>query len=91
MGGGSRARSEKRRQAATPLGGKGKQPSRRPVDPDTERPLEERDLETVRKLAEALGGPDRLSARNVREAVGCRTKYAIRLRDAVKAQPESND
>ena len=91
VGGGSRARSEKRRQAATPLGGKGKQPSRRPVDPDTERPLEERDLETVRKLAEALGGPDRLSARNVREAVGCRTKYAIRLRDAVKAQPESND
>lgn len=90
-GGGSRARSEKRRQAATPLEGKGKQPSRRPVDPDTERPLEEADLAAVRKLAEALGGTDRLSARNVREAVGCRTKYAIRLRDAVKAQPETND
>ena len=90
-GGGSRARSEKRRQAATPLGGKGKQPSRRPVDPDIERPLEEGDLDTVRKLAEALGGTDRLSARNVREAVGCRTKYAIRLRDAVKAQPDTND
>ncbi|NUS89396.1 MAG: hypothetical protein HOY75_43525 [Streptomyces sp.] len=91
VGGGSRARSEKRRKAPTPLGGKGKQPSRASVDPDVERPLEEADLETVRKLAEALGGPDRLSARNVREAVGCRTKYAIRLRDAVKAQPESND
>lgn len=90
-GGGSRARSERRRQAAGALGGKGKQPTRRPVDPDTERPLEETDLETVRKLADALGGTDRLSARNVREAVGCRTKYAIRLRDAVKAQPDTND
>lgn len=90
-GGGSRARSEKRRQAATGLGGKGKQPPRRPVDPDTERPLEGADLEKVRKLAEALGGKDRLSARNVREAVGCRTKYAIRLRDAVQAQPDTND
>lgn len=91
MGGGSRARSARRRQAAEGLGGKGKQPSRRPVDPDTERPLEDVDLETVRKLAEALGGTGRLSARNVREAVGCRTKYAIRLRDAVTAQPDTND
>jgi hypothetical protein len=90
-GGGSRARSAKRRQAAGALGGKGEQPSRRPVDPDTERPLEDADLETVRKLAEALGGTGRLSARNVREAVGCRTKYAIRLRDAVTAQPDTND
>jgi len=90
-GGGSRARSAKRSEAPTPLGGKGKQAPRRPVDPDTERPLEEADLETVRKLAEALGGTSRLSARNVREAVGCRTKYAIRLRDAVKAQPDTNE
>jgi hypothetical protein len=90
-GGGSRARSRKRTEGPEGLGGKGKQPSRRPVDPDTERPLEEADLEKVRKLAEALGGTSRLSARNVREAVGCRTKYAIRLRDAVTAQPDTND
>ncbi|MFJ7963160.1 hypothetical protein [Streptomyces sp. NPDC096324] len=91
VGGGSRARSERRTETRTPLGGKGKQPSRRPVDSDTERPLEEADLTAVRKLAEALGGKDRLSARNVREAVGCRTKYAIRLRDAVTAEPENTD
>lgn len=90
-GGGSRARREKARQTAGALGGKGKQPSRTTSDPDAERPLEEADLETVRKLASALGGPDRLSARNVREAVGCRTKYAIRLRDAVKAELPTND
>ena len=90
-GGGSRARSAERTETRTALGGKGKQPSRRPVDPDTERPLEEGDLEAVRTLAKALGGKDRLSARNVREAVGCRTKYAIRLRDAVTAEPEHND
>jgi hypothetical protein len=89
-GGGSRTRSEKRRRTAGALGGKGKQPSRRPVDPDTERPLEEADLEAVRALAKALNGKDRLSARNVRETVGCRTKYAIRLRDAVKAEPDSD-
>jgi hypothetical protein len=90
-GGGSRARSAKRSKAAEALVGKGQQASRPPVDPDTERPLEEADLKTVRKLAEALGGKGRLSARNVREAVGCRTKYAIRLRDAVTAEPEHND
>jgi hypothetical protein len=50
------------------------------------KPLAEADLEAVRKLAEALGGPDRLSARNVRETVGCRNDYAIRLRDAVRAE-----
>ncbi|QQM45168.1 hypothetical protein [Streptomyces liliifuscus] len=90
-GGGSRARSAKRSETRTPLGGKGKRSSGRPVDPDMERPLEDADLEAVRKLAEALGGTDRLSARNVREAVGCRTKYAIRLRDAVKARPDTSD
>lgn len=89
-GGGSRARSAKRSETRAPLGGKGERLSRRPVDPDTERPLETSDLETVRKLAEALGGTGRLSARNVREAVGCRTKYAIRLRDAVTAEPDTN-
>jgi hypothetical protein len=90
-GGGSRARSAKPSKAPTALGGKGKQPPRRPVDPDTERPLEEADLKAVRTLAEALGGTDRLSAKNVRETVGCRTKYAIRLRDAVKAEAPATD
>lgn len=85
-GGGSRARSKGDTKAPTALGGKGKQPPRRTVDPDTDRPLEEADLTKVRRLAEALGGTDRLSAKNVRETVGCRTKYAIRLRDAVRAE-----
>lgn len=90
-GGGSRARSAKGSEGSGGLGGKGKQPPRRPVDPDTERPLEEADLTKVRALAEALGGTERLSARNVREAVGCRTKYAIRLRDAVRAETPDTD
>lgn len=90
-GGGSRARSQKDSKAPTALGGKGKQPPRRPIDPDTERPLEEADLTKVRALAEALGGTGRLSAKNVRETVGCRTKYAIRLRDAVKAETTPTD
>lgn len=90
-GGGSRARSGKRREAPTTLGGKGKRAPRLAVDPDSDRPLEEADLIKVRALAEALGGNDRLSARNVREAVGCRTKYAIRLRDAVRAETPTTD
>ncbi|MFF5473356.1 hypothetical protein [Streptomyces achromogenes] len=90
-GGGSRTRSRKAPEAPETLGGKGKQSPRRTVDPDAERPLEEADLSKVRALAEALGGVDRLSARNVRETVGCRTKYAIRLRDAVRAEtPAAN-
>jgi hypothetical protein len=85
-GGGSRARRATARKAATALGGKGKRVPRTPADPDAEKVLEESDLERVRNLAKALGGNDKLSARNVREAVGCRTKYAMRLRDAVRAE-----
>ncbi|MFI9244171.1 hypothetical protein ACIGXF_16635 [Streptomyces sp. NPDC053086] len=68
------------------LGGKGKGPVASTADSEPQKPLAEADLEAVRKLAAALGGTDRLSARNVRETVGCRNDYAIRLRDAVRAE-----
>ncbi|MFD0384671.1 hypothetical protein ACFQ2B_27830 [Streptomyces stramineus] len=43
------------------------------------------DLDKVRKLADILGSVDKLSARNVREAIGGGAQeYAVRLRDAVK-------
>lgn len=72
----------------TALGGKGKRPVRSTSVSDADRPLLEADLEAVRALAKALGGSDRLSARNVRETVGCRTQYAMRLRDAVRSEQE---
>ncbi|QLJ01522.1 hypothetical protein HZZ00_11120 [Streptomyces sp. NEAU-sy36] len=75
--------------ARTALGGKGKGPVSDTAETEPEKPLAEADLEAVRKLAEALGGAHRLSARNVRETVGCRNDYAIRLRDAIRA--EEND
>ncbi|MEU0665745.1 hypothetical protein ABZ508_26665 [Streptomyces lavendulocolor] len=70
----------------TALGGKGKRPVSAPPEEGPVKPLEEADLKAVRKLAEALGGVDRLSARNVREAIGCRNEYALRLRDAVRSE-----
>lgn len=70
--------------ARTALGGKGKGPDSSTADTEPQKPLAEADLEAVRKLAEALGGTDRLSAKNVRETVGCRNDYAIRLRDAIR-------
>jgi hypothetical protein len=88
--GASPAKGGPKRPPQTPaaLGGKGKRPN--PSSPETApvKPLDEADLEKVRKLAEALGGVDRLSTRNIREAVGCRTEYAGRLRDAVKAEKQ---
>ncbi|MFF4746810.1 hypothetical protein [Streptomyces sp. NPDC001268] len=72
--------------ARTALGGKGKRPVSGSADEAPVKPLEEGDLKAVRKLAEALGGVDRLSARNVREAIGCRNEYALRLRDAVRSE-----
>ncbi|MDX3329781.1 hypothetical protein PV405_34910 [Streptomyces sp. ME02-6979-3A] len=72
----------------TALGGKGKRPVRSAAATAPMKPLAEADLNAVRKLAEALGGPDRLSARNVREAVGCRNDYALRLRDAIRTENE---
>lgn len=70
----------------TALGGKGKRPVRSAAASEPTRALAEADLEAVRKLAQALGGTDRLSAKNVRETVGCRNDYAMRLRDAVRAE-----
>lgn len=70
------------------LGGKGKRRVRGEAATELQKPLEEADLKTVRKLADALGGADRLSARNVREAVGCRNETAVRLRDAIRAEHE---
>lgn len=78
------ARAPKRR---TPLGGKGKRGSAE----DSERPLAEADLAKVRALAAAHGGADKLSARLVRQAVGCRNDYAVRLRDAVQAEAAGAD
>jgi hypothetical protein len=73
-------------QARTALGGKGEGRDRSTSATDPVKPLAEADLKAVRKLAEALGGAERLSARNVREAIGCRNDYAIRLRDAVRTE-----
>ncbi|MGW1135885.1 hypothetical protein ACWD4M_30615, partial [Streptomyces griseoluteus] len=82
-GGGPRGGTPK---ARTALGGKGKSPDPSTADTEPQKPLADADLEAVRKLAAALGGTDRLSARNVRETVGCRNDYAIRLRDHVRAE-----
>lgn len=73
-------------EAATALGGKGKQAPRASSEKGAERPLEEADLKRVRTLADALGDVDKLSVRKVRETVGCRSEYAMRLRDAVKKE-----
>lgn len=73
-------------EARTALGGKGKGRDRSTADTEPLKPLAEADLKAVRKLADALGGTERLSARNVREAVGCRNEYALRLRDAVRSE-----
>ncbi|WP_202516927.1 hypothetical protein [Streptomyces sp. SID685] len=75
--------------ARAALVGKGKGPVSSTANTDPQKPLAEADLDAVRKLADALGGAHRLSARNVRETVGCRSGYAIRLRDHVRA--ERND
>ncbi|MFE9850306.1 hypothetical protein ACFYPN_16050 [Streptomyces sp. NPDC005576] len=75
----------------TALGGKGKRPVRGTSATEAERPLDDADVEKVRKLAAALGGTERLSARNVREAVGCRTDYAVRLRDTVRAETQGEE
>lgn len=73
--------------AATTLGRKGKEGSGRASAKTPQKPLAEADLEKVRKLADALGGAEKLSARNVREVLGGgANEYAIRVRDAVKQE-----
>lgn len=84
-GGGSRARSRKPSEEPETLGRKGKQPSGRTAGKTPERPLDPAHIEQVRKLAEALGDIDRLSARKVREVIGGGSnEYAVRLRNAVR-------
>ncbi|MFE7120998.1 hypothetical protein ACFU99_36780 [Streptomyces sp. NPDC057654] len=74
-------------EGATALVRKGKQPSGKSSAKTPRRPLAEADLEKVRKLADALGGADKLSARNVREVLGGgANEYIVRARDAVKAE-----
>lgn len=76
-------------EAATPLGRKGKQGSGRTSAKTPLKPLEEADLEKVRKFADALGDASKLSARNVREVLGGgANEYVIRVRDAVKKERE---
>lgn len=85
---GTAARRAERR---TALGRKGKQGTGRTAPKTPDKPLAEADLDRVRKLAEILGGVDKLSARNVREAVGGGAQdYAVRLRDAVRAEAEGD-
>jgi hypothetical protein len=56
-------------------------------DKTPRKPLEPAHIAQIRMLAEALGGTDKLSARKVREAIGGGSnEYAIRLRDAVRAE-----
>lgn len=88
--GASPAKRSPKRPPETPtaLGGKGKRPNPSSSETVPLKPLEEADLDKVRKLAEVLGGVSRLSTRNIREAVGCRTEYAGRLRDAVQAEQQ---
>jgi hypothetical protein len=89
-GGGSRARSRKPSEGPEALGRKGKQPSERSSRKTPEKPLEPAHIEQVRKLAEALGDVDRLSARKVREVIGGGSnEYAVRLRNHVKNNPET--
>jgi hypothetical protein len=87
-GGGSRARRAEPSETPTTLGRKGKQPSGRTAAKTPEKPLDPVDIEKVRKLADALGDADRLSARKVREVIGGGSnEYAVRLRDYVKNNP----
>ncbi|WP_055693415.1 hypothetical protein [Streptomyces prasinopilosus] len=90
-GGGSRARSRTTSEGPGALGRKGKQASGRTSAKTPEKPLEPAHIEKVRKLAEALGDVDQLSARKVREVIGGGSnEYAVRLRDYVKNNPTSN-
>lgn len=72
-------------QGRTALGRKGKQSFGRKAPKTPEKPIDPTDVAKVAKLAEAFGGVDKLSARNVREILGGgSTEYVIRVRDAVK-------
>lgn len=85
--GGVRRVPAKTSEGPTALGRKGKQASGRTAAKTPQKPLDPAHIEKVRKLADALGDVDRLSARKVREVIGGGSnEYAVRLRDAVKAE-----
>ncbi|MFI8191389.1 hypothetical protein ACIF8T_21640 [Streptomyces sp. NPDC085946] len=87
-GGGSRARSRTTSEGPEALGRKGKQRSGRTSSKTPEKPLDPVHIDKVRKLAEALGDVDKLSARKVREVIGGGSnEYAVRLRNHVKNNP----
>ncbi|MFI6854508.1 hypothetical protein [Streptomyces sp. NPDC050416] len=89
-GGGSRARRAEPSEGPTALGRKGKQGSGRTAAKTPEKPLDPAHIEKVRKLVEALGDVDRLSARKVREVIGGGSnEYAVRLRNHVKNEAAS--
>ncbi|MDX3353915.1 DUF2637 domain-containing protein [Streptomyces sp. ME01-24h] len=86
-GTGVRDRHDDPAQGRGALERKGKQPSGRTSSKTPDKEPTADDIARVRKLAEALGGVDKLSARNVREALGgCAQAYAVRVRDAVQAE-----
>ncbi|MDP5310422.1 hypothetical protein [Streptomyces poriferorum] len=90
-GGGSRVLRPADPKAPGALGRKGKRASGRTAGKTPLRPLEAAHLEAVRKLVDALGDIDRLSARKVREVIGGGSnEYAVRLRDAVKTELAAN-
>jgi hypothetical protein len=77
--------------SAKTLGRKGKQANGRssgrtaPKVPD--RPLDASHVTQVRALADLLGGAAHLSVKNIRQAIGGgNSRYAMRLRDHVKAE-----
>ncbi|MFF3324947.1 hypothetical protein [Streptomyces sp. NPDC002889] len=88
-GGGSGAAPQGGTKTATALGRKGNRASGRTAPKAPEKPLDPADIQKVRTLAEALGGTDRLSARNVREVIGGgANEYAVRLRNHVKTEEQ---
>lgn len=88
-GGGSTAAAAAAPKGAEALGRKGNQASGRTAAKTPNKPLEPAHIEKVRKLAEALGDAERLSARKVREVIGGgSSEYAVRLRDAVKSEQQ---
>jgi hypothetical protein len=84
-GGGFKTPQRGSAEAPEALGRKGKQLFGRTTAKTPQKPLDPADLIKVRKLAEALGGTDKLSTRNVREVLGGGSnEYVVRARDAVK-------
>ncbi|MDH6125948.1 hypothetical protein [Kitasatospora sp. GP82] len=61
-------------------------PPQTPVKAVGERPLDPEHLAKVRALADLLPAGQTLSAPKIRELIGCRNEYAVRLRRAIEAE-----